>query len=236
MTASTPRPARPHPDDKESQLFERLRGELTVAAVCDVLDALDCRRQAMHARLRPLLSDPAACGFAGRARTLRWMDTDYVVEADPYGLEIEAMDSLLPGDVVVHSTDPAGRCAPWGDLMTTVAMQHGAVGCVCDGMIRDSVKILQLGFPVFCAGMRPLDSKGRARVMAFDVPIECGGVPVRHGDIIFADYDGIVVIPRDMAERVVQLALVKVGKESLTRRELEKGRTLREVYDQFGVL
>ena len=49
------------------------------------------------------------CGFVGRARTLRWMETDYVVEDDPYGLEIEAVDSLRPGDVVVHSTDRSGR-------------------------------------------------------------------------------------------------------------------------------
>ncbi len=92
---------------------------LYVPAVCDVLDALGRCAEAMHQRLRPL--DPEHCTFAGRARTVRWMETDYVVEDDPYGLEIPLVDSLRPGDVVVHSTDHAGTNAPWGELMSTAA-------------------------------------------------------------------------------------------------------------------
>ena len=71
------------------------REHLHVPAVCDVLDDLGHRHQAMHQRLRPL--DPENCTFVGRARTFRWMETDYVVEDDPYGLEIDAMDSLQAG-------------------------------------------------------------------------------------------------------------------------------------------
>lgn len=134
-----------------------IRENLHVAAVCDILDSLGYRRQAMHHRLRPLLPDRKNCGFVGRARTIRWMDADYVREEDPYGLKIEAMDSLKPGDVVVHSTDYAGTNAPWGDLMSTVAQRNGAVGCVCDSQIRDCNRIIELGFPVYYSGIRPLD-------------------------------------------------------------------------------
>ena len=100
----------------DQEIFQFVKRELYVPAVCDMLDSLGFRQQAMHHRLRPLLPDIEKCGFVGRARTIRWMETDYIVEDDPYGLEIEAMDSLKPGDVVVHSTDYGGTNAPWGEL------------------------------------------------------------------------------------------------------------------------
>lgn len=211
-----------------------IRDHLYVPAVCDILDDLGRRSQAMHQRLRPLATDH--CVIVGRARTFRWMETDYVVEDDPYGLEIDAMDSLKPGDVAVHSTDPGLTNAPWGELMSTVAQRNGAVGCVCDSMVRDCLQIIKMGFPVFCAGVRPLDSKGRGRVMAYDVPIRCGEVLVRPGELLFADYDGVVVVPRDVEDEVLRLASEKIGKENATRRELLKGRSLRDVFNEFGVL
>jgi 4-hydroxy-4-methyl-2-oxoglutarate aldolase len=207
---------------------------LHVPAVCDILDELGFRQQAMHHRLRPL--DPENATFIGRARTFRWMETDYVVEDDPYGLEIDAMDSLRAGDVVVHSTDPGWTNAPWGELMSTLAHRKGVAGCVCDSLIRDCRQIMKLGFPVFHAGIRPLDSKGRGRVMAYDVPVRCGEVLVRPGELVFCDFDGVVVVPRAVEAEVLRRAAEKVGQENASRRELLKGRTLRDVFDEFGVL
>ena len=222
--------------ETDSERFTFMRDKLYVPVVCDILDSLGYRHQAMHQRLRPLLPDIRNCGFVGRARTLRWMETDYVVEEDPYGLEIEVIDSIRPGGVLVHSTDHAGTNAPWGELMTTVAMRNGAVGCVCDSQIRDCVRIIEMGFPVYCAGIRPLDSKGRAMVMARDVPVQCGEVLVRPGELVFADYDGIVVVPEAVEGKVLEEALDKAGKESETRKLLQAGKSLREVYDTIGVL
>lgn len=222
----------------ESELifWQELREKSYVAAVCDILDGLGLRSQAMHQRLRPLLPDRERCGFIGRARTVRWMEVDYPNVDDPYGLEIEAIDNLQPGDVSVHSTDHAGTNAPWGELMSTAAQMRGAVGCVCDSQIRDCLKIIELGFPVYYAGIRPLDSMGRGRVMAYDVPVRCGDVLVHPGDTVFADYDGIVVIPRQHLPQIVELACEKASRETLSRQELKAGKTLREVYDRHGVL
>lgn len=217
----------------DEERFAWIRQRLYVPVVCDVLDSLGYPHQAMHQRLRPL--DPNCCTIVGRARTARWMDVDYVDE-NPYEMEIGLMDSLKPGDVVVHSTDYAGRNAPWGELMSTVAQYNGAAGCICDSQIRDCRKIMELRFPVFYQGIRPLDSKGRGRVMAHDVPITCGDVLVHPGELVFADFDGIVVVPSALEDKVLNLAAEKVGKESDSRRELLKGRTLREVYDEYGVL
>jgi 4-hydroxy-4-methyl-2-oxoglutarate aldolase len=220
----------------DAEIFQFIKDNLYVPAVSDILDSLGYRQQAMHQRLRPLLPDIRNCGFVGRARTVRWMEVDYVVEEDPYGLEIEAVDALRPGDVIVHSTDFAGTNAPWGELMSTVAKLNGAVGCICDSQVRDCVRIIEMGFPVYYAGISPLDSKGRARVMAYDVPIQCGNVLVNPGELIFADFDGIVVIPKEIEQEVLTLAQKKATAENVTRAELLLGKTLREVYDKYGVL
>jgi 4-hydroxy-4-methyl-2-oxoglutarate aldolase len=214
--------------------FAWIREHLRVPAVCDVLDDLGHRDRAMHHRLRPLDAD--ACIIVGRARTFRWMETDYVIEDDPYGLEIEVMDSLRSGDVAIHSSDAGYTNAPWGELMSTLAKRNEAAGCICDGLIRDCRQIIGMGFPVFHVGIRPVDSKGRGRLMAYDVPVRCGDVLVRPGELVFADFDGVVVVPQAVEEESLRLASEKIGKENATRRELLKGRTLRDVFDEFGVL
>jgi regulator of RNase E activity RraA len=218
----------------ESDRLKWIREHLYVPVICDVLDSLGHPKQAMHQRLRPL--DGENCTFVGRARTMQWIATTEVDVKDPYGLEIDAVDSLRAGDLVVHSTDLTGTVAPWGELMSTICHQTRVAGCVCDALVRDCRKIMAMRFPVFAAGIRPLDSKGRGRVTAYDVPIQCGDVTVHPGELIMADFDGIVVIPREVEEKTIQLATEKVTAENSTRRELLKGRSLRDVFNEFGVL
>ncbi len=93
-----------------------------------------------------------------------------------------------------------------------------------------------MNFPVYYAGIRPLDSKGRGLVIAYDVPVQCGGVLVNPGDLIFADFDGIVVMPKAIEKEVIQKALGKVHAENLSRGELLDGKTLSEVYDKYKAL
>src|SRR5690606_16274875 len=221
--------------ENDRKLFEFVRSHLYVAAVCDILDDLGYRNQAMHQRLRPLLSDMRNCGFIGRARTFEWVETG-IIEENPYGLEIEAMDLLTACDVVVHSTDRNGTNAPWGELMSTIAKQRGVAGCVCDSQIRDCVKIIDMGFPVYYAGIRPLDSKGRGMVSRYDVPIYCGEVLVHPGDLIYADFDGVVVVPKHIEGIVLERAQEKVMTENRSRKELIEGKSLQEVFDKYGVL
>jgi len=218
-------------NDKE--LFAWIRDHLYVAAVCDILDELGFRNQTMHQRLRPL--DENCCTIVGRARTIRWLEVDHIDEK-PYAKEIELMDSLRENDVVIHSTDTSGTNAPWGELMTTAAKKLGAAGCICDSQIRDCIKIRAMAFPVFYAGIRPLDSKGRGLVVDYDVPVRSGGVLVHPGELIFADFDGIVVVPQEAEKKVFEMAKVKVTAENITRKELLEGKTLSEVYAKYGVL
>jgi regulator of RNase E activity RraA len=221
------------PFENDTQKFAWIKENLYVPVVSDIMDVLGYRNRAMHFRLRPL--DEDNCIIAGRAKTFRWMETDYV-ESDAYDIEIEAVDSLKPDDVVIHSEDHACTNAPWGDLMSTIAQRKGAVGAICDSMIRDCNKIKKMGFPVFYKGIRPVDSLGRGKVMAYDVPVKCGDVLVNPGDVIFADFDGIIVIPVEIEEEVIYKAYEKISKENLSREDLLKGDSLRTVYDRYGVL
>ena len=104
------------------------------------------------------------------------------------------------------------------------------------GIVRDVRRIVEMRFPVFAAGMRPVDSRGRSIVIDYDVPVECAGVMVRSGDIIFADFDGVVVIPREVAHETVTRARQKVEQEDASRAELEQGAYLRDVFAKYGVL
>jgi regulator of RNase E activity RraA len=107
---------------------------------------------------------------------------------------------------------------------------------VCDSQVRDCNRIIEMGFPVYYSGIRPLDSMGRGMVVAYDVPIRCGEVLVKPGNLIFADFDGIVVVPDEVEEAVLVKAQEKVHKENLSRKELLEGKSLREVYLKYGVL
>jgi 4-hydroxy-4-methyl-2-oxoglutarate aldolase len=213
-------------------LFTHLEKTLYTAVVSDALDDLGFRDRVMADHLRPL--DPSV-RFAGWARTIACVDVHHL-DGDPYAIEIEAVDSILPGEVVVVSTGRSKRNAPWGELLSTAAIARGARGAVVDGLVRDVTRIQQIGFPVFAAGIKPVDSKGRGIVREYNVPVECGAVLVSPGDLIFADFDGVVAIPAAVIESVVSLATEKASRESHSRDELRKGAYLRDVYKKYGVL
>ena len=205
---------------------------LYTAVVSDSLDQLGARHQAMREYLRPV---HPRCTVAGWARTIVCSDVYHVPE-DPYAIEIEAVDSLLPGEVAVVGTQKSVRNAPWGELLSTAAKTRGARGAIVDGLVRDVRKIEELEFPVFAAGIKPVDSMGRGIVTAYNLPVECGEVLVNPGDFVFADMDGVVVIPRALVPQVIELATDKVSRENSSRRELQQGAYLRDVFQKYGVL
>jgi 4-hydroxy-4-methyl-2-oxoglutarate aldolase len=217
---------------QDLEFFAHIEKTLYTAVVSDSLDEIGYRNQAMMPHLRPLFPNTR---FAGWARTIACVDV-YHIQPDPYDLEIKAIDSILLGEVVVVGTAESKRNSPWGELLSTAARVRGARGAVIDGLVRDVKKIEHLGFPVFAAGIRPVDSKGRGIVMDYNVPVECGGVQVTPGDLVFADYDGVIVIPAEVLPEAIALATEKATRENDSRSELLKGAYLRDVYDKFGVL
>jgi regulator of RNase E activity RraA len=209
-----------------------VESNLYTAVVSDSMDQLGVRGQAMREYLRPV---HPRCTFAGWARTIACSDI-YHIPPDPYGVEIEAVDSLLPGEVAVVGTQKSERNAPWGELLSTAARARGARGAVVDGLVRDVRKIEELGFPVYAAGIKPVDSMGRGLVTAYNIPVECGEVVVSPGDFVFADFDGVVVVPQAILKEVIDLASEKVRRENSSRAELLEGAYLRDVFAKYGIL
>lgn len=218
--------------DQINELIETIRTKLYTAVVSDVLDRHGYLEQAMDARIRPI--DPGM-RVIGRAHTVLSADV-YQRPANPYESEIAAIDAVTPGSCVVASTNQSTRTCYWGELLSTATRARGGTGCIIDGYTRDSLKIIEMGFPVFSTGFKPVDSSTRSTVVDFDCPIECGGVKVRPGDVIFGDFDGIVVIPIEILSDVVNEAAEKVESENATRDMLQQGHLLRDVYDKYGVL
>ncbi len=216
----------------EASLFDQLAAELYTAVISDVLDSLGFRDQAMTSDIRPTY--PGA-RLVGRAHTLLSSDV-YNIPSEPYEMEIRAIDSVPPNHVVVAGTNKSTRTCLWGELLSTATRARGGRGAVIDGHTRDVAMIERMGFPVFSTGMRPVDSLGRGRIVSYSEPVECGGVVVNEGDIVFADVDGIVVIPRLVEDEVIARARSKVQGENEMREWLLQGRTLREAYDHFGIL
>ena len=218
--------------DNDTELFDMMEEHLYAAVISDALDAAGFRQQAMRHTIRPLLPETVV---VGRAMPVLCLDV-YEIPDEPYQQEIAAVDSLTQDDVLVCSTDGSTRICFWGELLSTAARARGARGAVIEGFIRDVRKIMQMQFPIFTTGITPVDSNGRGEVVAYNVPIECGGVTVNPGDIVFGDADGVVVIPQTVETQVIEAALEKVSGENRTRDALQEGATLREVYDMFGIL
>jgi 4-hydroxy-4-methyl-2-oxoglutarate aldolase len=217
---------------KDVEFFEHIQNNLYTAVISDALDDLGYRNQTMRKDFRPLSADFSVVGWA---RSILCVD---VVETpqDPYAMEIEAVDSLLPGEVAVVATGDSEHNAPWGELLSTASLARGARGAIIGGMVRDVKKILRLGFPVFATGIKPVDSKGRGVVVDYNVPIECGGVTVNPRDLVVADYDGVLIVPAEIAASVIRLATEKATRENHSRAELLQGAYLSDVYQKFGVL
>ena len=214
---------------------DQITSKLYSAVLSDVLDSAGYARQVMRPFVRPLDNSLVLCG---RARTGLYAST-YHIEPDKnaYAVEIALIDDLKPGDApVLACGGPTDRIAPWGELLTTASRGRGAAGCVTDGLVRDVRRIRDMAFPVFHGGIGPLDSKGRAEMIARDVPVECAGVRIESGDWIFGDADGVVVVPQAIAGDIFAEALKKVESENSTREELLAGRSLTEVYAKYGVL
>ena len=213
--------------------LDSLERELNVAVLCDILDGLNMRRQAMDGRIYPLEEHYKLVGVA---RTMLAYDV-YQPPAAAYETEIRAVDALREGDLMVCSA-PSQSNGFWGELMTTAAIARGARGVIVDGAVRDIAQMKALGdrFRVFTAGRNPLDSKGRCLVADYDCPIVCGGVEVCPGDLIFGDVDGVVVIPKGLAQEVIRLAREKARGEDLVRRELRQGALLADAYAKYGIL
>lgn len=218
----------------DTTLFDRMAERLYAAVISDVLDGLGWRNQVLGPGIVPLQRDSRQV-LVGRAATVT-VAPQYEVVDQPYTNQIAAIDALTSGDVVVSAVGGMTDVAVWGELFSNAALARGARGILTDGCHRDSRMILDLDFPVFSRGARPVDMSGRGTVANFGRLVRIAGVSVRQGDIVFAEIDGIVIVPNEVAEEAVELAFEKVAKEDGARGDLRAGILLSEVWAKYRVL
>lgn len=201
--------------------------------VSDSLDAIGIRNNVMNTSVRPLASDMRALGLAA---TIDFTPDDTFDELNPYGPAIDFLDTLQTGELAVVATGAVSLSAFWGELFSATAIGRGATGVVCDGPLRDIEAIKALGFAAFCASARPLDYKGRMRIHSTRETVVCGGVEVHPGDAIIADADGVVVVPKKYIEQVFTSAIAKAQNEKTVLKELVAGKSVRQVWNAYGIL
>jgi regulator of RNase E activity RraA len=202
------------------------------ATLSDILDSFGFRNRWMHHTIRPLSPEFV---IVGRAATMQIAEVDEEADA-PYEMLIEAMDSLQADEVVVIDCNRSDRTAVWGELLSNAAVARGARGVVMDGLCRDVARILGIGFPTFARGTLCTDIRGRGRVVAYREPVECGGVRVNPGDVLFGDIDGVLAVPCHIWPDVLERALEKTSVENKVREEIRSGALLRDVWAKYRVL
>lgn len=202
------------------------------AVVADVLDSLGCRSQCLGPDIQALTS---ANRVRGRVFTARAVAVDEV-PAEPYRLEMEAIDSMEEGDVLVVDAGHDRTSAFWGELLSTACLAKGVRGIVMSACCRDLWALGKMAFPVFGIGRTPADSAGRIDVVEIGRPIEIDGVAISTGDYIVGDEDGVVVIPAAKTADALRLAREKIEGEDTVREELRAGVPVSEVFRKHGIL
>lgn len=226
------------------ELFALIREKLYTPVVGDILDQMGYTHQFLPAAIRPLtaLVPPNMVGhFADdkRNKLVGWactiLENDiYAPAKKPFGYLTESLDQLRPGEVYVATG--AHNSALWGELLTATSRTKGAVGAVLDGCTRDTPQVLEQNFPVFCTGCWAQDSSVRTYVCDYRCTIEIGQVTIHDGDLIFGDVDGVLVVPKEIVEPVMEKALEKAAGEKLVRQAIEGGMSATDAFAKFGIL
>ena len=214
-------------------MTDDVSGLFTTAILSDSLDLVGLRHQVLDSRLPGLVTGSRALG---RARTATFEPSEVVDPAHPYDDAIDFIDSAVAGDFFVLATAGSNSSAFWGELFSAAAIGRGAVGMMTDGNVRDVGRITALGFPAFARSARPIDFRGRMTLAARQQPVTIGGVLISPADLVLADDDGIIVVPRDAETEVIAAARQRVSAESIVLAELLAGSTLRAVWDKHRIL
>jgi regulator of RNase E activity RraA len=203
--------------------------EVATASVADAVDKLAGRRGYMDHPIKPRINDKRVVGPA--VTVLEGPTTEFL----PPQHALDLIDSVAAGSVMVIGINGEADVAVWGGLMTAGAYARGLEGAVLDGGVRDITEIRRdYDFPVFSRSASPGTTLGRFKTLGSNIPVVCGGIEVHPGDIIVADIDGVVVVPKALAAEVLKMS------QEIDKRELEQAklivqaRSLKEGLAKYG--
>jgi regulator of RNase E activity RraA len=203
-----------------------------VASVSDALEQLFGQRGYMSHRMRPVFTSR----FAGFAVTVQLKKDEGTTDPDALAGMLGAIDSGGPNSVYVMTLEQGADIAGMGGLMATAMAARNYSGAVIDGGVRDTAYLQKIGFPVFATGIVPSTSVHHYRFVGANVPVVCDGVAVSAQDIVVADSDGVVAVPRAHAKEVLALAQEMDFKEHSMYAYIEKLKSIEEAVKKFGRL
>jgi len=196
---------------------------LSTATISDALD-----RFGLRGGCEGILSIVPGAKMAGSAFTVR-----YVPVGEVKGTVGDYIDFAQPGDVIVLDNHGRMDCTVWGDILTVTAKLKGISGTVIDGVCRDVPNILREQYPVFSRGRFMMTGKDRVMVEAMNVTVSIGKVQVKPGDILVGDDSGVVVIPREKASEVLEVAMDIEKAENLIEEAVRRGLPLKEAREKY---
>jgi regulator of RNase E activity RraA len=173
----------------------------------------------MSPRIRPLFPEAVMVGPAVTVKT----------PANDSTMVHKVLEIAQPGDVIVvdRCGDTVHAC--WGGVVTMAAHLCGFAGAVVDGVATDLVEIVELRFPVYCTGTSAITTKILGLGGEINTPVQCGGVVVRPGDLVAADANGVLVIPPEDADSVMEEALKRQEREKAVIQRLRNGEHLADI-------
>ena len=220
----------PPPAQEDAALLEGYR-HVEVASVSDALEQIVGRKMYLSHRMRPIFSTH----FAGFALTVALKKE---ANHDPEALKgmLAAIDQGAPNSVYVMVVEDGADIAGMGGLMGTAMSARNFSGAVIDGGVRDVAYLQKIGFPVYALGAVPSTSIGHYLFAGSNIRVNCDGVEVNPADIIVADPDGVVVVPRALAPKALALAQEMDFKEHSMYAVIEKFKSIEEAVKKFGRL
>ena len=226
--------------NNDEELFQFIREDLYTAVIGDIMDKMGLQRQFLPPQIRPLKEDMF---IVGRAMTVLESDCSENLTGDsqnpllnkPFGLMLEALDDIKPGEVYICSGSSLSYALVGELMMTRIKMCFGA-GAVVNGYSRDTRGIYEVGLPVFSFGPYAQDQAPRGKVIDFRVPIEMNGVRIMPGDMIIGDIDGVCVVPQLAEKEVFTRALEKARGERTVLKAIEGGMSVVEAWSKYGIM
>jgi 4-hydroxy-4-methyl-2-oxoglutarate aldolase len=200
------------------------------ASVADAMEQLYGQRSHMSHEMRPLFTTK----FAGPAVTVLMKKGEHKDGAPASQGMLDAIDNAAAGSIYVMVLPDGADFAGMGGLMATAMKFRGLTGAVIDASIRDTPQIKRLQFPVFSRGIAPSTSVNHYRFEGVNIPVMCAGVRVNPNDIIVADEDGVVVVPRAKAADVLKKAQELDDTEHKMLPFIEKFKSMRQAVEKFG--
>ena len=202
-----------------------------VSSVADAIEQLTGQRMYMTHRMQPIFTTK----FAGYAVTVK-LEKAENHDSTALNPMLAAIDQGAKDSVYVMTIQDGADIAGMGGLMGTAMSVREFSGAVIDGGVRDVAYLRKIGFPVYASGVVPSTSAGHYRAVGANEPVVCDGVKVNAGDIVAADSDGVVVVPREIAPKILVMSQQLDFKEHSMYAYIENTKSIEEAVRKFGRL